>query len=661
MAVETPLGDDTLLLSSFRGHEEISRLSSFHLEMLSETSGIAARDLVGKPMTVSLLDPDDTPRRFHGYVKSFVYCGTDDRFSRYQAEVVPWFWLLTLRNDCRIFQEKSIPDIVRDIFGEFSFADFDDSGLQGSYEPLEYCVQYRESSFAFVSRLLERAGIFYFFRSGTLVLGDHVGAYDDCADGAVSYGKSSVGAGDELSAWHHSYEMRSGRYSHVDYNFENPAQELLASAETLMEFDDLAPFEVYDYPGGYREKDAGADLAKARMQEAETGHEGTAGAGPCRSFQPGGKFKIDKHSDPAEEGNDYVLVSVEHIANASYDSGVSGAGAVYENRFTAIPAKTQFRPARTTAKAVVHGSQTAVVTGPDGEEIYTDSHGRVRVQFHWDRNTGPDASCWVRVAQAWAGSGWGAIHIPRIGQEVVVTFLEGDIDQPLITGSVYNGTNATPYTLPDNATQSGIRTASTKSGGPDNFNEIRFEDLKGHEELYFQAEKDHNILVKNNRSETIGHDETVRVENDRSESVGNDEQLTVEKKRSRTVGESETVSIGEDQTISVSGNQTITVGGDESDDVTKSRTTTVGKDESLTVAEQRKVEVGKDDSLKVAGSRAVDVTKKLVIEAGDQIVLQSGKAKISLKKDGTIQIEGSKISIKGSGKVAIKGSAITQN
>jgi type VI secretion system secreted protein VgrG len=291
---------------------------------------------------------------------------------------------------------------------------------------------------------------------------------------------------------------------------------------------------------------------------------------------------------------------------------------------------------------VVQGSQTAVVVGPSGEEIWVDKHGRVKIQFHWDREGKKDenSSCWVRVSSTWAGKNWGFVQIPRIGQEVIVDFLEGDADRPIITGRVYNAERM-PYDLPGNQTQSGVKSRSSKGGSGENFNEIRFEDLKGSELLYLHAEKDKQVVVENDRTESVGNDESISIGNNRTEDVGKDESITIGENRTESVGKDESITIGGSRTESVSKNETIDIG--------EKRQETVGKDEDVSVGGDRSTSVGKSDELQVG--------KELLIGVADKIVLKTGDASITMKKNGDIDIKGKNIKVQGSGKVQIKASS----
>lgn len=525
IAIETPLGKDVLLLKAFTGEEEMSRLFRFKLELLSTKNTIAYKDIVGKNVSFSIEYADGTPRYFNGIVNRFAACGTGDRLNMYTAEVVPWLWLLTRSTDCRIFQNKSVPDIIKQVFSDLGMNDFQ-MDLKATHEPWDYCVQYRETDFNFVSRLMEHEGIFYYFKhekgKHTLVMSDHKGAYKDGKEKEVQFlsNLSQPEITDHLTRWEHRYTYCAGKWAETDYNFETPSTSLMATTNSVVQLDGNSKLEMYDFPGQYEKKSHGDNEVKLRMEEEEAGHDTVLGESTIRSLSPGTKFKIKRHHQQAEEGKSYVVTSVQHKVGmgGSYVPGADPDVGGYTNSFTCIPDSVTFRAARSSQKPCIHGSQTAVVVGTSGEEIYTDKYGRVKVQFHWDRDGKKDenSSCWIRVASPWTGKNWGVIHIPRIGQEVVVSFLEGDPDRPLITGMVYNAETMPPWDLPDNKTQSGIKTRSSKQGGAKNFNELRFEDKKGSEDIYFHAEKDFHRHVENDDDLYVGHDQTRKIKNDRS-------------------------------------------------------------------------------------------------------------------------------------------------
>jgi type VI secretion system secreted protein VgrG len=618
--------------------------------------------------------------------------------------MVPALWFLTRTADCRIFQNKKVPDIIQEIFKENGVTDVK-TVLKATYEPRDYCVQYRETDFNFVSRLMEQYGIFYFFeheeKKHIVVLSDDLSAHQPCREQSkVSWNPQGSDNLDEdvITSLQWEETFRFGKYAVTDYNFETPSTSLRAEVKTQIEVGGNSKYEIYDYPGEYGKKAEGDGIAKIRMQEEEAQYKVISGSGTARVFTTGYKFTLQDYVRKDVNG-DYVLTQVQHVASVgnTYATGAAGGGNEddYSNSFSCIPAKRPFRSPQVTPKPMVQGPQTAVVVGKKGEEIWTDKYGRVKVQFHWDRygKMNEDSSCWARVSQNWAGKQWGAMFVPRIGQEVIVEFIEGDPDQPIITGRVYNAEQTVPYELPANQTQSGIKSRSSKSATPDNFNEIRFEDKKGEEQLFIHAEKNQDIEVENDETHSVGHDrkkdikndETVTVGHDRSESVGNNETIKIEKDRSESVGNNETISIGKDRTESVEKNENITIGESRTESVGKNeditisenRTENVGKNEDITIGENRKEQVGKNEEVSIGGNRTLqieknssaDVGKKFALVAGDEITLTTGDASIVMKKNGDIQIKGNNITISGSGKITVKasgdlimkGSKITQN
>ncbi len=487
----TPLGKDVLLVESLEGTEGISQLFRFQLMLISEKRDIPLNALVGQNVTVAIELSGRKTRYLNGFVSRFAQGDVDSRVSHYYAEVVPWLWFLTRTTDCRIFQRKSVPEIIQQIFRDLGFTDFK-LQFQGTFEPREYCVQYRETDFAFVSRLMEEEGMFYFFEhqngKHTLMVGNDPGVHQPCpnqAQAKYGYMTGGVHEKDMVTRLHIEQELRPGKVTLTDYYFQTPHNNLKVSTPGTVNLGCNGKFEIYDYPGYYAKRFDGDDkaskvrpdgerTAKLGMQGEEGFHKVLNGAGSCRAFVPGYKFDLVEHRR-ADLNSSYVLTSVSHTATNNLGDG---EGATYDNTFTAIPAAVPFRPGRVTAKPVVQGSQTAVVVGTAGEEIDCDKYGRVKVQFHWDREGKKDqnSSCWIRVAQPWAGKGYGMTHIPRIGSEVVVAFLEGDPDQPLIIGSVYNADQTPPYPLPANKMVQGIRSTSTPGGG--GFNGVIMNDTK---------------------------------------------------------------------------------------------------------------------------------------------------------------------------------------
>jgi type VI secretion system secreted protein VgrG len=727
------LGPDQLMIKDATVREELGRMSVMDLDLLSPDESLALDDLLGRGFSVELVLDGDKSRFFHGIVAECSQIGRLGSYARYSAKVVPWLWFLTRTSDCRIFQQKSVPDIIKSVFREHGTSDFEDS-LSGSYSPRDYCVQYMETDFDFVSRLMEEEGIYYFFKhekdKDTLVLCDGAGAHSatpGCEN--VSYYPPSENVKreeDTIDHWLLSHSMQSGKLTHTDFDFIKPRTSLLAQhadAGTYPKGD----AEVFAYPGGYLTVGDGSKYAQRRLEALQQQHERAVGSGNVRALAVGALFTLENF--PRDDQNrEYLVVSANHhFGGTDFESGVSHASADVTVTFEVIPSKQPYRSLSSTRRARVAGPQTAIVVGKAGEEIYTDQYGRVKVQFHWDRvgKRDENSSCWVRVSQAWAGKNWGSIHIPRIGQEVIVSFLEGDPDRPIITGRVYNAAEMPPYDLPANQTQSGIKSRSSKGGSPANFNEIRFEDKMGSEMLTIHAEKDQEISVEHDESHSVGHDrtkaithdETTTVGHDRTETVGNNEQIKIGVNRTELVGSNETITIGANRTISVGKNesatvalmrthtvgineaitvgaaqeitvgaaqtitvgaaQTETVGANQTISVGSARSVTVGSDQSVTIGGGATMSVAKDESRSVAGGRATDigkddslsVAKNLSITAGDSITITTGDASISMKKDGTITIKGKDITVDGSGKINVKassdiimkGSKITQN
>jgi type VI secretion system secreted protein VgrG len=527
IAIDTPLGKDKLLLAGFSGEEGISRLFAFHLDLLSESQSISSKDIIGQRVTIRITLGDSSPRYINGFVSRFVQGGVGPQFTRYHMEVVPWLWFLTQTGDCRIFQDMTIPEIIEKVFKDRGFTDYK-SSLTAEYGKRVYCVQYRESDFQFVSRLMEEYGIFYFFEheesKHTLVMADSPSACGDCP-GQSSVGYNVAGGGleneDVIEQWDLGLDLRTGKYSLTDYNFEMPTASLLASEPTVLSYTGNNGLEIYDYPGKYKTQSDGTSLAKIRMQEEETAVQVARGKSGCRAFTSGYKFTLQNYP-VASMNNSYLLTAVRHQASLGESYTTGGAEQfTYVNEFTCIPASVPFRPPRITSKPLVHGPQTAVVVGPSGEEIYVDKYGRVKVQFFWDRvgEHNQNSSCWIRVSQVWAGQGWGAMWIPRIGQEVIIEFLEGDPDRPIITGRVYNADQTVPYKLPDYGTRSTLLSRSSKDGGSANFNEIRFEDKKGSEQIFINAEQDMDLRVEKQSREFVGADRHLIVKGDQKEKV----------------------------------------------------------------------------------------------------------------------------------------------
>ncbi|VAW86254.1 VgrG protein [hydrothermal vent metagenome] len=633
IAIETPLGKDALLLTSFNGVESISSPFQFKLIVLSLNLDIKPEQLIGKQITVKI--QNEHGRVFHGFVHQFAFGEIrSSRFREYHLTMVPWFTLLSHTENRRIFQNKNTKEIVSQVFSDLGFSDFDFRADGGKSR--EYCVQYGESDLIFVSRLLEEEGYAYYFTheesKHTLIIVDKVNAYDECTETNLTCSKGTA-PGSEIQSWKHHYEFRKGGWTLNDFNFKEPNKNQQVEIKSKSKFANNSKFKHYEYPDLY-DVGQGDKLVKIRMDAEEAQMNVIEGSSNCSTFYAGGLFKLDKHDTKSEQGN-YILLEVSHRASdASYYTGESGESS-YSNRFECIPSEVHFRPARKHHRPTMKGPQSAIVTGPAGEEIYIDEFGRIKVQFIWDREGTNDenSSCFLRVMQAWAGNGWGTSFIPRIGHEVIVTFLDGDPDRPIVTGAVYNGVNKPPY---ESKTQSGIKTHSTKSGTAANYNELRFEDKKGSEQVYIHAEKNLDTMVEN--------DETLTVDNDRTKIISNDENSTIENDRNKTVNN--------DQTETIKNNKTIDVGKDHTETIQANMTISVDKDLKESVRGKYLENVTKEYGLNA---------KTITMNADDEIIIKTGSAKIIMKSNGDITLSGKTINIKGSGDVVIKGSKVITN
>ena len=467
--VSSPLGPNVLVLDRLDGHEELGRLFDYELSLVSENYAIKLDALLGKPMGVSLELPDGSQRYFHGIACRCSQTAGTGQFAGYQISLRPWFWLLSRTSDCRIFQNKTVPDIIKQVFRDLGFSDFEDS-LSRSYREWEYCVQYRETSFEFVSRLMEQEGIYYYFRHEkerhVLVLSDAYGAHKSVADYAsVPYYplEDQMRERDHIYDWHLAREVQPGSLALNDYDFQRPSARLEVRSTRLPPHSN-AEHPLYDYPGEYVQSKDGEQYARNRIEAIQTQYERVHLRTNARGLGSGHLFKMTGY--PRDDQNrEYLIVGARYsISQESYESGATGGVLQYESALDCIEASQAFRPMPTTIKPIVQGPQTAMVVGPKGE-IWTDQYGRVKVHFYWDRHdqSNENSSCWMRVSQAWAGKNWGHIQIPRIGQEVIVSFLEGDPDRPIITGRVYNAEQTVPYELPANATQSGTKSRSSKA------------------------------------------------------------------------------------------------------------------------------------------------------------------------------------------------------
>ncbi|TFW31982.1 type VI secretion system Vgr family protein [Massilia horti] len=631
VAVTCALGPEVLLFQRMTGTEALGRLPEYRVQLLTESGDIKFADVLGKPMGIRVELADGSKRHFHGVVTRFASTGSRDQFACYEATIHPWLWLLTRSSNCRIFQDKSVLDIVKAVCGDAAYGglvDLDAGSLSGTYPALPYCVQYRETDFNFVCRLLEEAGIYFYFKHDeskhTMVLADSYGAHTANPGYEKLEFRGDNGRGvldrEAVFGWSAAGEIQPSSYALNDFDFEKASASTgggLRVKSTIAAAFSQQAFEQYDYPGGYASADDGNALARGRMESLHGQCEQLVGDTNARGLCTGGLFTLAEHPH-ADQNREYLVTAADYVIVADdYRSGGGGAGLQFNCRFCAIGTKHSYRAPRHLRKRVVRGPQTAMVVGKAGEEIWTDKYGRIKVRFHWDRDGADDenSSCWVRVAQAWAGKGWGVMSIPRIGMEVVVSFLEGDPDRPLVTGCVYNGDSMPPYALPGEQTKSVIRTNSSKGGG--GYNEIRFEDKKNSEEIYVQAEKDFNRVVKNNDTLKVGFEKADK--GDQTISIKNDQSLTV----------------GHDQAIKVDNNQSVKIAGDQK----------VKVDKTIVIEATTSIElkVG-SSSIKLEPAKVTIKSPEIAIAADGNAEFKAG-AMMTVKSGAVMTIEGSLVKI----------------
>ena len=555
------------------------------MTLVSPDHSIATSAILGQPVTVEIEREDRSKRYLSGHVIEFGQVERDGRLYVYRARVKPQFWYLTQTRDYRIWQHMSARDIAKQVFSEFAIVIKDK--LTGYYRMREYCVQYGESYFDFVSRLFEEEGVSYYYEHSlgqhVLVLCDSISAYPILPSHASIpyYPPDMAGIPDQehLSAWHASQRIQPGKYVSTDYDFKKPKANL-ELRQPMPRPHPNAAHEVFDFPGRYREVGDGDNYARVRIETLQHQHERAEARSNVRGLMPGHRFSPTRCPRKSENRENLITHCTYHFEDNAYEGGQEAKVVIHDTAFTAMPSTEPFRPERLTPYPHTNGPDSAIVTGPAGQEIWTDAHGRVTVHFHWDRRGAKDqnSSCWVRIAQPWAGSNFGMIHIPRIGQEVLVEYVNGNPDHPVITSRVYNADNMPPWDLPANATQSGILTRSSKGGGYDNANALRFEDKKGAEQLWLHAEKDQLTEVEHDEDKWVG--KTNHIKRDRTETVDRDETITVHGKRTEVVDGNEDITIHSNRKERVDQNETISIGQNRDEDVGASETLKIANNRS---------------------------------------------------------------------------------
>jgi type VI secretion system secreted protein VgrG len=658
----------TLLFSRLVGYDEINAGFSFTVSLTSTDLAVGAEAMLGKPLAIEA-ESGEPKRWFHGIVTAFRLVKVEERLAHYEAELSPWLWRLGLTRDCRIFQHLTVIEIVEEIFKKYPDAKVE-KRLQGSYPAREYCVQFDETDLDFVRRLLEHEGVFFFFEYAedghTLVLVDAMAklkpaeGYETVPfhveDGAARRDR------DYLSGWEATSRFLPKTYTHTDYNFEKPSLSLLAQSEAEP-VAGLFGGEIYRQPGAHLALDRGDALAAIRREELQAPHLRIRASGTIRGLAAGHRFKLSGFPRDDQNAEYLVLRADYRVVDPEVQSGIEFDGETWRAEFVVAPTAIPYRPPRLVPDRVMRGPQTATVVGPSGEEIFTDEYARVRVQFHWDRlgKRDENSSCFVRVSSSWAGSGWGFIQIPRIGQEVIVDFLEGDPDRPIITGRVYNAAEMPPYGLPGGATQSGWKSNSSPGGG--GYNELMFEDAAGAELVNFQAQKDHALLVKNDRTKLVQHDQSDRIDNNAKhsvgvnldEDVGNNKTVKVGVDQTTDIGSNDSETVGANRTLHVVANETINVDANSSETIGANHTQTValvqtvtvgvarvdtvGTEEARTVGAGQTNTIGASRSVTVGASQSHDIGATDAWNVGkDQSVTIGGAQSLSVGKSRTAKV-----------------------
>ncbi|WP_169978649.1 type VI secretion system Vgr family protein [Tautonia rosea] len=710
LTVSTPLGPDTLLLVGLSGTEALSQLFRFRLELIATNqTDIPFEKMLGRKLTAHVKSPGGKTRHFNGICCRMAQGGRDPHFTTYQADVVPEAWFLTRKAQSRIFQSKTVPQILQELFEGLSIS----LKLKGKYEPRDYCVQYRETDFNFASRLMEEEGIFYFFTHSdgehTMILGDSSESHPDVPFGSQTTFAAQLDDNvdeERIHEWAKAQELRSMKVTLWDHCFELPHKHLEAETQIMdsvqvgtkshtLKLGKAEKLELYDWPGEYAQRFDGispggeerpSDIqkifednrrtAEIRIQEEAAGALEIAGAGKLRQLTAGHRFSLTRHFDA--DGS-YILTSVHHSAtlNSNYRTGNLDEF-LYRNTFTCIPAALPYRPARRTPKPVVQGTQTAVVVGPKGEELYTDKYGRVKVQFHWDRDGKHDenSSCWVRVSQPIAGKRWGTSFWPRVGQEVIVDYLEGDPDQPIIVGTVYNADQMPPYLGdgPDDAHKDDNKISGFKSNtstGGSGFNELRFDDNKDKQQVFLHAERNLDVRVKNDAKyriygnthriigwekdgdsggshyEEIYQDEHRYVRRHQVQQIGGNFQflvgkgpedggnvdIVIEADRKELIRRDSHEHIEGTRRERVDGNQSLSVKGDLLEQVGGERSTQVGSNRSEQIGGDQSLNIGGNFFEKTGMNHAVDSGMEIHLKAGMRVVIEAG-AQLTLKGPG---------------------------
>ncbi|WP_322088094.1 type VI secretion system tip protein TssI/VgrG [Burkholderia sp. BCC1999] len=712
--LDSPHGDD-LKFHTLDGSDELGRLFEFRIEALAESHSLSLKDMLGKPVTVHIEQQDQSTRYLNGIVARATLAGRRaERYYGYELVVRPWLWLATRRSDCRIFQNKTVPEIVQEVLSIYGFPI--ENHLAEMYVPREYCVQYNETDAAFVSRLMEFEGIYYWFKHAedthTLMLSDAMSSHTALPGYEtipyIARDRTAIADEEHIDGWLPAQEVSVGKHQTTDYDYTKPRADL-SSQKVDPRGHDHDSFASFEWPGGYRDDAPGAHYSRVRLEEQQAEHERASADTDVRGAAPGYLFTL-AHCPRADQNREYLIVRCQYrFQENAYASDQGAAAVVHQTMMLVQPSSLPYRSPRDTPRPRTNGPQTATVVGPPGEEIWTDQYGRVKLQFRWDRygQSNQDSSCWVRVSSPWAGGGFGGVQIPRVSDEVVVDFLNGDPDEPIVTGRVFNGEKMPPWGLPGSATQSGLLSRSSPGGTTDHANAFRFEDKKGAEQLWMHAERNfdaeteanHTLSVGNNHTHTVGNDETMQVKNNRQRSVGQNETVNIGQNRVAQIGVDETHGVGGNRTRTVGKNETVTIasdraatiGGSHTETVTHGKTETIGEAKTLnvgqmyqttsqdmktlvasahteeigtrtsTIAKAHTHTVGGEHTVNVGANHTTNVQHQVTVNAGDQLSLVCGNSSIVMKSDGTITIQGVNVTSTGTNSHSVNGKTVTSS
>ncbi len=664
--------DDSLVVRSFEGQESLSD-SVFHsapctgfrynIELASRRD-IHPDQVVDLNAELRIYRNNECVQRVHGVVRQFTQGDIGYHHNYYSLVLVPALERLSLRHNSRIFQQKSSVDIVTTLLQDMGIQDFAFS-LVRKCQPREFCVQYRESDLNFLHRLAAEEGWVYYFEH---VEGKHTLVFSDAsftlpkAKEAIVHNNLSGGKADipYISSFDKHTRADVAKVRLRDYSFKNPSRTFAISHSGSDLTYQRDSYEHYDYPGRYKDDTNGRAFSKIRLEYLRREAHLSSGKSNQPLIRAGYRFDIEQHLNK-EMNIKWIPVLVKHSGTqpqALEESGGDGA-TTYSNHFNVIPAKDTWR-ATPQPNPCIDGPMIAIVTGPPGEEIYCDRYGRVKVHFPWDRESqqNESSSCWVRVAQGWGGSQFGMVAIPRVGHEVIVSFLNGDPDQPIITGRTYHSGNMPPYALPEHKTRTVIKTQTHLGEG---FNELRFEDQAGSEEIFIHAQKDQNNVVLNDETTHVGHN--------RSEDIGNDETINIGSNRTETVASNETISIGANRTETVGGNETVTIKGNQAETVAiakaetvgAAKAETIGAAKTLTIGAAYQVSVGasKNETVGLTSTEEVGMVRKMIV--GKRFEVVCGDSQLVMNSDGTIILKGKKVFVSGAKKVEVDGKLVEVN